>query len=169
MKKWETIKKELQLKEIEERDTTEEDIAFAQQIENIGKKYFPKSGFIVKAQKGGFLPSIYGQFTLGKDESEWNNGIKENDPLLHTFHIYYEKEGAYSLKWSHGNMTSIPENKYMAYGHIKTGMRNKKTATKEQILKMMDSFFKNLKVLIKANKEKIHPNHVELFAQKRLI
>ena len=114
-----------------------------------------------------FTPSIYGRFSIGKDSSEWSNGIQENDPALHTFHIFIEGEKL-SLEWSQGNMLIKPENKILAYSRAKTGMRNKK-GNDSEILKAVVSFFSKLPAKIKEQEDNICDQHKPLFKAKNLI
>jgi hypothetical protein len=140
---------------------------FAKSIEDIIKKYFPNSYVNVK-HDNGFKDSIYGAFMLGKDKTEWANGISENDPLKHTFHIWFEPDGTYQLEWSQGNMTIKSENPMFAFSRIKTGMRTKR-GTAQDIIRTLDNFFKKLPIIVSENKEKIHPSDIELFKSKGLI
>lgn len=59
---------------------------FISKLTDSVKKIFPKSH--VNIYSGTNLgSSITFKFALGKDRSEWGNGIRENDPLYHIFHI----------------------------------------------------------------------------------
>jgi len=160
----ESIRKQLN-ESMDINNLTPEEQAFA--IENMIKKQFPKSYVRVKRSKG-LGESIYGVFTLGKDKSEWANGIYNNDPLLHTFHIWLD-ETPTQLEWSQGNMRIAPEKKHMAYGSVKTGMRGGK-GDMNKIMKALTTFFtKKLPTVVKKSKDKIHPEHLELFKKKGLI
>jgi hypothetical protein len=141
---------------------------FAQKIKDVMSKNFPKS-YAETMYSTNLGKSIYGKFTLGSGKEEWPNGISNNDPLIHTFHVFFNGNDKYELRWSQGNMTVKPESPHMAYGRVKTGLRDKKSATQDQVLKSIDDFFKKLKTIVKDNKDKIHPNHVELFKKKNLI
>ena len=141
---------------------------FSDKIKNIMLKYFPNSYANAKYSKG-FKDSIYGVFTLGKDKSEYQNGIHNNDPLIHTFHIWFKQNDKYDLEWSQGSMTVKPDKPYMAYGRVKTGIRDKNNASSDEILKTLDNFFKKLPSIIKTNADKIHHDDIELFKKKNLI
>ena len=54
---------------------------------------FPRSYINVRFTKN-ILPSIVVSFAIGKDNTEWSNGIINNDPFHQIFHIFgFNKNG----------------------------------------------------------------------------
>jgi hypothetical protein len=138
------------------------------EIKGIILKHFPKS-YVNTKYSTNLGKSIDINFTLGKNKSEWKNGIELNDPLRHVIIILFKNSGNYDIEIVNGSMTVIPDNKYMAYGRVKTGFRNKSNIGFGEVKSILDKSFKNLKKIIKDNEDKIHPQHIELFKSKNLI
>ena len=129
--------------------------SYIKSVENVIKKYFPKS-FISVSFSTNIVPSILVRFAIGKDKSEWSNGIWQNDPMWHTIHIgmgQIKKDGEIPEKLTAespvaGNIMTKD------FKRIKVGFR-KKTGTPDQVLKHLDAFYKKAKQLFVANKDKI--------------
>lgn len=130
------------------------------------KTIFPKS-YVNLRYNNRFGEAISGIFTIGIDGSEYANGIIQNDPLFTTFHLFVKPSG-YDLEWGSGNLTIKPQSKYLAYSHVKTGMRNKK-GTAEQVKKAVVGYFAKLPNIIKENSNLIHEQHYPLFQSKNLV
>lgn len=132
---------------------------FAKQIEDKIKKIFPKSLVQVSVQKSLGSPSILIQFALGKDRSEWANGIMMNDPLHHQIWIHdYEKSLPDKLKTdlSVGGNIILKENDESGFRSksIKIGFRSAK-GTPEKILRSIENYFKKAKSVIKEYKDRV--------------
>lgn len=153
------------LKEYSEELSVEE---MQNEIETISLNNFPKCG-IRTHYSTNLGKSIDITFTLGKNKQEYENGIELNDPLRHIIIIMFRNNGNFDLEFVSGDMSVKSESPYKAYGSIKTKLRNKSNITFSEVKSILDKFFKNLKKIIKDNKDKIHPNNIELFKSKNLI
>jgi len=146
---------------------------FVDSLEKAIKKIFPKSLVIVKASKN-LGSSIDFTFALGKDKSEFANGIIQNDPLLHKFTIGWNsftedrfiKDKIEVEAIQGGILTVMPEEgSHMAYGRVKLGFR-KKTAPPEGIIKHLDNYFKKVKKILKDNMDNLTDEDRELAKKK---
>jgi hypothetical protein len=135
---------------------------FVKKLEATIKKIFPKSYIQIYASKN-LGASITFRFALGKDKSEWVNGIIQNDPLFHTWMIGWNSftEGHFikdkiEADMSVGGTLKIKpeEGSYMAFGRVKIGWR-KKTDTPDKIIKHFDNYFKKVKQTLKSNKDNL--------------
>lgn len=146
---------------------------FIKGLESNIKKIFPKS--FVKVQASGNLgTSIFVTFALGKDKSEWVSGIIHNDPLHHQWMIGFNSfaenafikdkiEAEISIG---GSMKTKPEEgSFMAFGRAKIGWR-KKTDTPEKIIVHFTNYFKKMKQVLMANKDKLPERDFELNKNK---
>ena len=130
---------------------------FAKKLEGVMKKYFPKSFTQAKFSKS-IAPSITMRFALGKSNSEWTNGIIQNDPLFHIWFIHDLYEGMIPEKikielttgghigvfdWEDAKGTKH-KGPGFDFKFPKIGWRNKK-GTPDQILKHFDNYFKKMK------------------------
>jgi hypothetical protein len=114
------------------------------------KKHFPKS-FTQAYFNKSLSPSITVRFTLGKDKNEWRNGIIQNDPLFHLWHVWNVHEDgtlAEKLKME----MSVGGNIQIRPDWPKIGWRNK-TSKPELILKHFDNYFKKMKGMISKYKD----------------
>ena len=144
----------------------EQHILFADQLQAEIQAIFPAS-YVSCQFTNRFGPAIGGIFTIGDGKSECNNGIIQNDPLFTTFHLFPRPYG-YDLEWGSGNLTIKPQEKYLAYSKLKTGMRNKK-GNPEQVKKAVVGYFAKLPSTIKAASHLICEEHLPLFKSKNLI
>ena len=102
---------------------------FINKLDSIISKHFPKS--FVKVQKIERLgKSIDVFFTLGKNKSEWINGIHENDPLHHRFMVAWDsfkdndftKDKIQAELVVGGSLKVLPKpNSYLAFDSVKIG------------------------------------------------
>jgi hypothetical protein len=146
---------------------------FTAKLKSTIKKHFPKSK--VEAWSSTNLgSSISLSFALGKDKSEWVNGIIENDPLLHRFMIGWNSfaEGRFikdkiqaELTIGGSMLVEPEEGSRMAYGRKKIGWR-KKTDTPEKIITHFDNYFKKMKKVLKDSIEDMPKKHYELNKNK---
>lgn len=163
--------------ESEEINEAKEDMKvseFITSLENAIKKSFPRSFIRIGASKN-LGSSISLTFALGKDKSEFANGIIHNDPLHHNLMIawnqfaedHFIKDKITLDKPNIGGLLTIkPEaGSHMAYGRVKLGLR-KKTATPEGIIKYLDGYFKEVKRILKDNMDNLTDEHRELAKKK---
>lgn len=144
---------------LEELDTLYNIDLMANDIKNIILKYFKRSYAHVKATHN-LGDSIIITFALGKDGSEWANNIIHNDPA-HTliFVRGFNKDGSLldkqQTEMSMGGLRLAGERIRIPY--------NKKTGTKDQVLKHIDQYFKKLRELVDEHKGHIFtPSHFGL-------
>ncbi len=153
-------KEDLKFGELFEKELTVDE--FIDSLEKHITKLFPKSYVVVQLSKK-LGKSIYVKFTIG-DKNQWSNGIIQNDPCGHAFHIWgkgrdqdvINEDGSFnqSLEVTGGGSLSVkpPEDSYLAYGSVKTSFR-KKSGSPDKILKHLVTFFTKLKTIIKDNKD----------------
>jgi hypothetical protein len=148
---------------------------FISSLESAIKKSFPKS--LVRVQASKNLGSSIGvTFALGKDKSEWANGIIHNDPLHHVLMIGWNEfaEDAFlkdkiTLDKPNigGSLKVLPEEgSYMAFGRVKLGFR-KKTAPPEGIVKHLGNYFKKVKGILKDNIDRL-TDEDRIIAKKKI-
>ncbi len=146
---------------------------FIKKLEGTIKKSFPTSHVVARASKN-LGSSIFLQFALGKNKSEWQNGIIQNDPLFSTWMIgwnaftdgYFIKDKIEAELSSGGSLTvNAEEGSHMAYGSKKIGWR-KKTAPHDKIIAYFGDYFKKVKKVAKDNKHNIPPRDLELIGKK---
>lgn len=120
-------------------------VQLAKEIENVAKKYFPES-YVRASFDTKISPSIHLKFAIGKDKSEWSNGIIHNDPAHNSILIWgFDKEGNQKSELTMSSSTA-------GYSNWKTGTKNrcgwrdiKKGGTAAKILKALDNYFNKLK------------------------
>jgi len=139
------------LKKLNEENSEMTGSEFTAEIEKLIKSYFPNSYVKIKFSTDLGFPSIFGYFALGKDKSEWTNGIIHNDPAHTVFSIYgFDKTGQ-QLK-----SLTLNGSIYGYYGKNvkdKAGWRNiKSNGTQSTVLKALDKYFSNLDKLVKSDK-----------------
>src|SRR5512147_1857403 len=66
-------------------------VELAEEIQKEIQKIFPKSGVSVKFTSN-LIPSISIMFTLGKDKTEYTNGIINNDPAFIKMNVYGQEK-----------------------------------------------------------------------------
>ncbi len=143
----------------EDRNTTTKYKDGNEMAEEIGKeiqKIFPKSAVLSRFSKN-LTTGITVYFTLGKDKSEYANGISHNDPMHMTIFI---GTGEF------GEQGEIPNKLQLDISHagvlhldnfakkIKFGWRNKK-GSPEQIVKTIVDYFKKARKIYDENKDKV--------------
>lgn len=142
---------------------------FVTKIQKTISKIFSKSFVKVNLSKR-LGKTIQISFLLGKDKSEWINGIPENDPMKHMLFIWLDRMGddnilpdKIGIELSQGgDLTVRPkEGSHLAYDRVKIGWR-KKTGTPEQILKHIDNYFKKAKQVLLKNKDRMSSSHSHL-------
>lgn len=146
---------------------------FVSGLESAVKKIFPRS--FVQIYSGKNLgSSITFRFALGKDKSEWQNGIIQNDPLFHLWMIGWEsfvddaftKDKIPAELSVGGSLTITPEEgSYMAQGRAKIGWR-KKTLPPDKLIKGFSDYFKKVKKVLKDNQDKLFDKDLELAKKK---
>ena len=146
---------------------------FVKNLESAIKKIFPKS-FIQVYADTNLGSSITFKFALGKDRSEWTNGIIQNDALFHVFMIGWNsfKEGTFikdkivaDLSVGGSLKVSPSEGSRYAFEKIKIGWR-KKTATPEKMISSMADYFKKVKDVLMKNKDRLPRADFELNKNK---
>lgn len=120
-------------------EITNENIVWATEIENELKALYPECRINANYSEN-LTKNISIYFTVGKDKSEYANGIYNNDPLLHNIIIFIENNHL-ELNFNVSHLTIKPKNKFFAQEHVKLG-RNIKNGTKEQIHKAIINHFK---------------------------
>jgi hypothetical protein len=112
-------------------------------IKLIMSSLFPKS-YINARFKNNILPSIVVSFAIGKDNTEWKNGIINNDPFHEIWHIYgFDKsgnlEGDAQLDTDYAGGFRLKNNEY-----VKVPFR-KKTGKIDNIIKHIQTYYHILK------------------------
>ena len=146
---------------------------FTKNLESAIKKIFPKSYVYAKASTN-LGSSIHLTFTLGKDKSQWTNGIIQNDALFHSWMIGFNSftEGHFikdkieaDLSVGGGLKVEPEEGSHMAFGRVKIGWR-KKTAPPDKIIVHFSNYFKKVKKVLMDNKDKLPKRDYELNKNK---
>ena len=132
---------------------------------------FPSSYVNVKFRTTLGSPAVDIFFLLGKDKSEWINGIEHNDPAYTRISVYgIDKEGAInkplSLNMSTGGSFFVKSTEpHLAYGKVKVPFR-KTTGDQAAILKGVKTYFDRLKKSLQDNRDKLTDKHLELIGNK---
>ena len=94
---------------------------FIEQVKRVFIKHFPDSyiNFRKLVLGGGMSVTI----ALGKDKTEWTNGIFNNDPMCNHFFIHDNENGGYSLEASLSIGSLNPKEKYYAMSSEKVRTR----------------------------------------------
>jgi hypothetical protein len=143
--------KEHYLKESPEQITDATELAL--KIEATIKEIFPNSHVNAKFSSN-IMNSITIWFTLGKDKSEYANGIAQNDPLWQILHVEnMSKEGVLEPKLKIIS-TIAGRLSLKNYTRVKTGWRNYQ-GSPEQIIEHIRKYFTNVKQVLIANKDNI--------------
>jgi hypothetical protein len=123
----------------------------ATEIENTIKKYFPES--FVRAKFGTDIsPSIAIKFAIGKDKSEWSNGIIHNDPAHTSILVWgFDKDGNQKSDLTMSSGTAGYSN-WKTKTKDRCGWRDiKKGGTATKVLKALDNHFSKLKDVYEAD------------------
>lgn len=138
-------------------------------IQSSIKNLFPNSAVKVSGGSGIGSDSIFITFTIGKDKSEWSNGISQNDPMYHSIIIHgivgpdgNINDGKFQTDAGIARLSVKPEEgSYMAFDNIKTGWR-KFSLPADKIPARLDKYFKNLKKLAKDNIDRFTDNDIDV-------
>jgi len=143
----------------------EKETALAKTIEDELVKLFPDSNIVVRYEKG-MGHHLYLGFTLGKDKTEYNNGIWENDVAAHKI-MFHIKNNTYSSSRISGNIYAKPEpGSYMAGRMIKAPWREFTTPDSKVVVKKVVDYFTKLKQLLIDNVDELHNFNADLVRQK---
>jgi len=142
------------VKRVAEADTPAHKLA--EELDDVIRLIFPQSYVNVRFNTS-LGSSISIKFALGKDKSEYSNGIIHNDMLYHIIWIGHSrgteitKEGVLneplSLDISLGGAIRVNEKR------VKLGWRNKKKATRAQVVEHVKKYFKKVKEVSSDHKE----------------
>lgn len=128
---------------------------FKANIEKAFKKEFPKA-WITSRYDAGYKNSMTIVFGVMK-RNKLPNGIEHNDISRHVILIWGGTDdgvlaGKLSMEYSSGGsvLTKPDPNSFIAFGNVKTGLRNKKGDV-SQILKHLQKYFPKLKKVVKDN------------------
>jgi hypothetical protein len=134
----------------------------AKEIEAAILKIFPLS-FVSASYSTNLKSSISIYFALGRDKSEWANGIVQNDPAYSIFKVWGIGENStltdnLELKMlTGGNIYTLPpEGSHLAMGRHKVSFRKSK-GNRDKILKGVNTYFKRLKDELKKVGDNIYP------------
>lgn len=131
------------------------------EVKKTFEKYFPDS-FIRVSYSSSFSKSISIRFALGKDNSEFNNKIIENDPMYSLAFIWFDSKsvdeagnivGPMVLESSVGK--GLAWNGPDGFNRIKVPFR-KTTGDVDKIMKALNRYFGRLKDAVKANADSIN-------------
>lgn len=128
--------------------------ALAADIEAAIKKSFPKS-YVTSRFDNRLGSSIGIRFALGKDKSEWSNGIIHNDPLHTIMMVGFDQmtpEGKLGDKLT--AEMSVGGSMWTGDERIKIGFR-KKTGAPKQIAPYIGKYFEKAKKVYLENKDKL--------------
>lgn len=128
----------------------------AEALKTVIKKHFPKS-FIQSNFSTNISAAVMIKFAFGLNQSDWPNGIIQNDPLFHQFTIRggFNNEGKIIEK----NLTTD----ILVGGRLSKGGRGliaklpwrKKSGNVSAILKHFDVYFGRIKKIFEENKDKL--------------
>lgn len=144
----------------------------AAEIEKTIRKHFPNS-FISVYFNSNIHPSISIRFTIGKDKSEWANGIIQNDPLWQVLMISSginrngDIVGKLSLERISGGSFAIkPEpGSHLAFGRHKVPFR-KVSGDSRKIISGVDKYFSKVKSELKKSIDKFYDKDISLIKSK---
>lgn len=151
-------------------DENSDGVKLANDLEKALKKEFPKS-YVDVTFSNHFMPDITVRIFLGKDKSEWANGIWQNDRLAHTSVITgFNDDGSFkdeklSVRSETKSWTTDDAPEYMAFGHQKIGWRNFK-AKPEQIVPAYIKYAKKIKKTALDNIDKFNPEIQKMIKDK---
>jgi hypothetical protein len=140
---------------IEEKKYTKDE--FINELDKTIKDIFPKS-YVRVSNKAAFgNDSINITLLLGKDKSEFENGISHNDPLQETIWIHECIDDNENIK-----DIITAENPYGGRLHlndysskVKTGWRNK-TTSPQKMIDYLKKYFENVKKIVIENKANLN-------------
>lgn len=123
-------------------------------------KIFPDS-YVNVGFSANISPCVKIQFALGKDKSEWANGIFQNDPAKSAIFIHgFNRDGSVknlNMDGSYaGSFHVKSKNPHYAFDVVKVPCRfPKSTVTPEQALKLTVGWFEKLKKSLQANRDNL--------------
>lgn len=147
---------------------------FVKTLESSIKKIFPTSLISIKSATN-LGASIHLYFALGKDRSEWANGIIQNDSLYHLMMIgwnsftedHFIKDKIEAELTVGGRLKIDPQGgSRMAFDFVKIGWRKKKD-TPEKIINHIVNYFKKVKQVLMDNKDKLPEFDKALLVKKK--
>ncbi|WP_298751858.1 hypothetical protein [uncultured Arcobacter sp.] len=121
--------------------------AYMAEIEKIGYKYFPKSKVSLSTGTLG-SSDVYVRLLLGKDKTEWANGIFNNDPMSLHFAVRLTSKG-YVIEFLANSMYITPTDKHLAFGRKKINVRKSTSKDSKALMKNIDKVFKVAKDTVK--------------------
>jgi len=138
------------------------------EFEKIFRTYFPKSNFSANFSDN-IVPVVHITFTLASDKSEVSYGIWQNDPMFHTFSIYFKKfmidKDGYvlvdilPLEIGQSRLyVPAPKGTNRVYNSIKIPYR-KTTGSKERILKAFATYISKLQKAVIENIDRIEVSY----------
>lgn len=145
--------------------------AFTDKIEKAIKDSFPHSRAV--ADIGRMLGETHCviSFTLGADNSEYANGIINNDNCHHTIFIYgFDEQGnrkeTLEVSSDSGSFYVKPvPGSYLAYSRVKTGWRNFK-ANEVKTVEKIGNYFAKVKQLLNENFDNLTDDTKALMQKK---
>jgi len=144
----------VKLNQILENDSDASAKDMMEAIDKSFKKYFPNGWSRIRPGTGISSDSISVNIGLIGKDADVPNGIRQNDPMLHTWLLFPDANG-YSAEMGQGSiMLNPPEGSYLAMSPLKTKWRKTKGDAKKMV-KTFDSFFKKLKDMVKKNQANI--------------
>jgi hypothetical protein len=132
---------------------------------------FPESYVQVSIKRFVGEPTVYILFLLGKDKTEWSNGIYDNDDAIQTILIDNVDEngnpkGILDVHSSRaGRITIASTNRYLAFENVKVGWRDFK-GDEKQVVNRIVKYFEKLKKTIQDNFDKLTPYTKNLVKEK---
>lgn len=140
----------------------------ASDIEQVVKKHFPDS--YINSRYVYKWSTIVVDFRLGKDRTEWSNGIDLNDPAKASLYIRnMNKDGSISdsleLTRQDGNLMVKSNNKYLAFDRVKVPFR-KTTGDPKAIVKAIDTYFSRLKKILQDNRDNLRDEDLKRVGNK---
>lgn len=147
------------LNSIIQKEASIDATSFVGELESSVKKVFPDS--YVSVSYGAFgKESINISVLLGKDKSEWVNGISQNDPLNFSAwcHDCIDDNGnmkdTITIEFKGASLSIKSDNPMLAFGRVKIPVR-KKSGTPEEVLKHIVQMAEKAKQIIKQNLDKM--------------
>jgi len=122
---------------------SKEDITKA--VKSVWDDVFPNALLTTAHMSLGGEGTLYFTATLGSNNTEFSHGIRRNDPLSLEFHIDLGKK--IEVEFSQQSYTINPENRRMAYGRAKIGLRKTKAKDLSDLSKKMKKIFQKTKTL----------------------
>ena len=107
----------------------------------------------IYAPKSGIGTANYHIFIalLGKDKSEWSNGIWQNDPLNLSFSVTDKDDGSFVIAWDRQRLTINPTTPHMAFSGKKLNLRKGKAKDIKDLEKKLKIAFNKVKDSIKGS------------------